>query len=301
MLLKPRPIRRIELVFHPERDSDYQHFAEAGNHPFNVSASSLSRRNAWWLADAALLAYWDEAHARSRFGDAGLEAAAFNEAGVDGYVATGDGFAIVTFRGTEPDQSSDIFDDARFALVPWDTSGASVHLGFLGALDRVWPRLAPQLEALAPARRIWFTGHSLGAALATLAAARFDRTAGVCTFGSPRVGNRAFASTFSARFGARAWRYVADSDVVTQVPPPAPLPYKHVDALRQIDAAGMVSLERPALSQVLKALFGDAQHLRQVLTLLRTGSTTAPPKFLLDHMPAGYAVDIWNDYARHGD
>jgi len=37
---------------------------------------------------------------------------------VDDYVVVGDGFAIVTFRGTEPDQSSDIFDDARFALAP---------------------------------------------------------------------------------------------------------------------------------------------------------------------------------------
>lgn len=53
MALKPRPIRRIALVFHPERDSDYRHFAEAKSHPFDTSALSLSRRNAWWLADAA--------------------------------------------------------------------------------------------------------------------------------------------------------------------------------------------------------------------------------------------------------
>ena len=301
MVLKPRPVRRIELVFHPERDPDYRHFADSEHHPFDTAGSSLGRRNAWWLADAALLAYWDEAHARARFADAGLEATAFNQDGVDGYVAAGNGFAIVSFRGTEPDQSSDIVDDARFALVPWDDTGASVHAGFLDALNRVWPRLAPQLEALAPGRRIWFTGHSLGAALATLAAARFAQATGVCTFGSPRVGNRAFASAFAARFGGSARRYVADTDVVTHVPPPAPLPYKHVDELRQIDAAGAVSAVRPALSHFFNALFGDPQHLRQVMSLLRTGSMTAAPKFLLDHMPAGYAVDIWNDYAQHGD
>jgi triacylglycerol lipase len=301
MALKARPIRRIELVFHPERDPDYRHFAEAERHPFDTAAVTLGRRNAWWLADAALLAYWDEAHARPRFAGAGLEAAAFNQDGVDGYLASGTGFAIVSFRGTEPDQSSDIFDDARFALVPWDDTGASVHAGFLDALNRVWPLLAPQLEALAPGRRIWFTGHSLGAALATLAAARFAHSAGVCTLGSPRVGNRAFASAFAARFGGRARRYVADTDVVTHVPPPAPLPYKHVDELQQIDPAGAVSPERPALSHFFNALFGDPQHLRQVMSLLRTGSMTAAPKFLLDHMPAGYTVDIWNDYAQHGD
>jgi len=301
MALKPRPIRRIELVFSPERDTDYRHFADAKRHPFDTAASSLGRRNAWWLADAALLAYWDEAHARPRFADAGLEATEFRHEGVDGYVAKGDGFAIVSFRGTEPDQSSDLFDDARFALVRWDDTGASVHAGFFDALGRVWPLLAPQLEALAPSHRIWFTGHSLGAAIATLAAMRFGQTAGVCTVGSPRVGNRTFASAFAARFGARARRYVADTDVVTHVPPPAPLPYTHVDELRQIDPDGAVSQVRPALSHFFNALFGDAQHLRQVVTLLRTGSITAAPKFLLDHMPAGYAVDIWNDYAQHGD
>lgn len=301
MTLKPRPIRRIELVFHPERDSAYRHFADADRHPFDTSASTLGRRNAWWLADAALLAYWDEAHAGPRFAQGGLAATAFNQEGVDGYVAAGNGFAIVTFRGTEPDQSSDIFDDARFALAPWDGTGASVHLGFLDALNRVWPLLSPRLETLAATHRIWFTGHSLGAALATLAAMRFAQTAGVCTLGSPRVGNRAFAAAFAARFGGRARRYVADTDVVTHVPPPAPLPYKHVDELRQIDPEGTITLERPALTHFFNALFGDAQHLRQVVTLLRTGSITAAPKFLLDHMPAGYAVDIWNDYAQHGD
>lgn len=301
MPLKPRPVRRIELVFHPERDTDYRHFDDARSHPFDTSAAGLGRRNAWWLADAALLAYWDEAHALPRFAAAGLEATAFNEQGVDGYVARGDGFAIVAFRGTEPDQSSDIFDDARFVLVPWDDTGASVHAGFLDALNRVWPSLAPRLDALAATHRIWFTGHSLGAALATLAAARFAHAAGVCTIGSPRVGNRAFASAFSARFGGRARRYVGDTDVVTHVPPPAPLPYKHVDELRQIDPDGRIGLERPALGHFFNALVGDAQHLRQVVTLLRTGSMTAAPKFLLDHMPAAYAVDIWNDYAQFGD
>ncbi len=38
-------------------------------------------------------------------------------------------------------------------------------------------------------RRVWFTGHSLGGALATLAAGRYERAPEVYTFGAPRVGD----------------------------------------------------------------------------------------------------------------
>ena len=44
---------------------------------------------------------------------------------------------------------------------------------------------------------------------------RLPATAGVCTMGSPRVGDREFAAAFDVRFGARAARYVNDADIVT--------------------------------------------------------------------------------------
>src|SRR6185436_15370710 len=130
----------------------------------------------------------------------------------------------------------DSLDDAGIVLVH-GTHGL-VHAGFRNALERVWTPLVEKLTPLAGSRSVWFSGHSLGAALATLAADRFPATAGVCTLGSPRVGDRAFAAAFDARFGARALRYVNDSDVVTHVPPPLPLPYAHVGELRQITPEG---------------------------------------------------------------
>ena len=116
-------------------------------------------------------------------------------------------------------------------LAPW-THGA-VHLGFKQAIDRVWPRLMAIIEPLAASRTVWFGGHSLGGALATLAADRFGDTAGSCTIGSPRVGDRLFAAGFDARFADRVLRYVNDADIVTHVPTPLPLPYAHAGALRQ--------------------------------------------------------------------
>jgi hypothetical protein len=207
----------------------------------------------------------------------------------------------VAFRGTEPDQPSDVFDDAKFPLVGWDGSGALVHQGFRDAVARVWALVEPQITVLSPTHSVWFTGHSLGAALATLAASRFVNTAGVCTFGSPRVGDHEFATAFSTRFGARALRYVADTDVVTHVPPPLPLPYKHVDQLRQIDRRGAIGTDRPQFAHFFNDLIDNAQHLRQTLEAMHAGQITAAPKFLLDHMPAGYAVDVWNDYDANGN
>jgi pimeloyl-ACP methyl ester carboxylesterase len=162
--------------------------------------------------------------------------------------------------------------------------------------------LSRRLDELRKSRTVWFSGHSLGAALATLAAARFPDTKGVVTLGSPRVGDGTFVAAFDRRFSGRSLRYVNDTDIVTHVPPPILIPflYDHVDSLRQIASDGDVSTRRPRLDHYFVELINDTGHVREVVEGLRKGVLTRPPKFLLDHMPRGYAVDIWNDYARRG-
>lgn len=67
------------------------------------------------------------------------------------------------------------------------------------------------------------TGHSLGAALATLAAydikSTFNRAplATVVSFGGPRVGNRSFRHNLEKK-GAKVLRIVNDDDLITKVP-----------------------------------------------------------------------------------
>src|SRR5262249_58747833 len=99
--------------------------------------------------------------------------------------------------------------------------------------------------------RVFFTGHSLGAALATLAAHRYPHTAGVYTFGSPRVGNHAFVASFNARMAQRSFRYVNDHDIVAQVPPELlALPfglYAHVDELPRLNEHGHIATRGPPL------------------------------------------------------
>jgi hypothetical protein len=286
-------------VFHPQQDSTYVHFDGAGDHAFDPTPGPIGRRNAWWLAEAALLTYWKEDDVKTRYAGAGFQAEAVFGGTTQCYLAWNSTAILVSFRGTEPGEPGDTLDDITFALTSWDHPGTHVHAGFKIAVNRVWPRLSERLAALGPSRSVWFAGHSLGAALATLAADRYAATAGVCTLGSPRVGDVIFANAHTARFGARSLRYVNDADIVTHVPPP--LPYKHAGTGRYIDPDGVVSSERPALQHFFRELVGNPGHIKEVVEGLHTGQLHEAPDFMLDHMPRAYTVSLWNDYARRGD
>jgi pimeloyl-ACP methyl ester carboxylesterase len=65
--------------------------------------------------------------------------------------------------------------------------GGRVHRGFKDALEEAWADIFPYMKKLADQGcTIWVAGHSLGAALTTLAADRFQEVGGLYTFGSPQ-------------------------------------------------------------------------------------------------------------------
>jgi triacylglycerol lipase len=136
--------------------------------------------------------------------------------GTDGFIAAReDGqVAVLAFRGTESNKPEDILTDAMTASVPWK-HGGEVHRGFERAYGLVRDRI---IEALKQAPgRLLITGHSLGAGIATLAAADLtDRHRALITFGSPRVGNEAFVNTLGDLV---VHRYVDCCDMVTRIPP----------------------------------------------------------------------------------
>jgi hypothetical protein len=135
---------------------------------------------------------------------------------------------VVAFRGTAG--LRDVVTDLMAWPKRW-APGGTVHAGFAGALGKVWPRIVPLLGR--HDGRMVYTGHSLGAALATLAASLIPPAA-LYTFGSPRVGNSAFAAAL-ANVDCR--RHTGCSDLVCQVPPPW-LGYVHVGAERYLDRNG---------------------------------------------------------------
>lgn len=126
--------------------------------------------------------------------------------------------------------------ELRLAQVLLGEGEARVHSGFAKALECVWPLLQLHIEHLQP-QQIWLTGHSLGAALATLAASRLRHHSGVTTyvFGSPRVGNEAFRRLLA---DAPLYRYVFCADIVCRVPPAFFLDYVHVGEPCYIDRRG---------------------------------------------------------------
>lgn len=291
---KPAPVYSLDLVFHPEQDNTYVHFENFAAHPFQPNPAGFPRVNVWWLADAALLTYWDEADAKAAFNGAGLQSKFLKVGSTDCYIAWQQDFVIVAFRGTEPDEWEDMLTNAKMKLVPWQAG--RVHRGFKEAIEEIWPRLETELNTLSTTgRTVWFCGHSLGAALATLAADRYPETRGVCTIGCPRVGDKAFAAAFNTNLANKTLRYVNHHDIVTHVPTPV-MGYNHVDVRRFIARNGTISGNPPALLHFFAELLGSPEHLLEIINGLKQGTLKTAPNFLLDHMPKAYAIWTWNDY-----
>lgn len=91
-------------------------------------------------------------------------------------------------------------------------------------MDSVWEELLETIKEFQDqGQSLWFTGHSLGAALANITVAKLiddlDKPVyGLYTFGQPRVGNRTFARNFNIEFKSRYFRFVNNNDVVTRIP-----------------------------------------------------------------------------------
>ena len=155
-----------------------------------------------------------------------------------------------------------------------------MHRGFKTALDEVWEKegLLDYLRIKGnPRRTVWFTGHSLGAALATLAAQRYGQVRGLYTYGSPRVGDLDFKRAFLVP----TYRFVNHDNIVTKVPPP--LLYQHIGGLKYIDGEGLLH-NNP-----------ESEKTREILSVLAACCDALIPSTIVDHVPTLYAMHIWNN------
>jgi hypothetical protein len=278
---------------------EHAYFEGHDIHPFQADAASFNLANAWWLAEASTLAYAHEAFAAEWFKKAGFDdVRLFDKGSTQCYVVSNREFAVVAFRGSEISRRAGAFDVRVFVahlmtnadvwLAEWP-NGGKVHRGFRNALDEVWDGLSTHLTALQRGgRKIWMTGHSLGAALATLAADRFGEIQGVYTFGSPRVGNRRFKENYRAR----TYRVVNGNDVVARVPPPGF--YAHVGDAKFIDHRGIIR-DKPAESArpVAPSEAERGEHASNGNDHT-SKATFFVPDAVTDHVPVLYAVMIWN-------
>ena len=139
-----------------------------------------------------------------------------NKDGAQCYVIWNDAHAIIIFRGTEPKEFSDIKADLN-AFQSKSKSKGDVHSGFQGEIDKVWNDLCFTLADISN-REMHITGHSLGAAMATICASRLVHKFKIhClyTFGSPRVGDKRFVRNLT---NLMHYRVVNNNDLVCKVP-----------------------------------------------------------------------------------
>lgn len=235
-------------------------------------------RKAYWLAEAALLAYSPKASVQAAVEQWGLELVHFFDKAqaCQGFLAVAKDkrIALLAFRGTEK-KLEDWQADAEFKLVASPTGVGQTHEGFTIELKDVHDELVTKLkEQLKPDTLLYLTGHSLGAALATLMAARLaaDKSCGVHsvhTFGSPRVGDRDFAKNYELALGHCTYRVVNAEDLVTRVPPRI-IPntdyhYDHVGRVVFFDSDGRMQLSAGFWDRFLNTVVNAVQDFRNEL------------------------------------
>ncbi len=222
---------------------------------FDPLARGYTRANAYWLWQFSDLAYHLPTEIRATAAELGVDDVTY----VDGqrtdtqaFVASSPELIVVAFRGTEPEKLIDWMTDLRADFVD------DVHGGFRTALDEVWPEIFAAVERAKGPRGslvdlaragstadagpgLWLTGHSLGGALAVLAAMRLAEDQqpvdGLYTYGQPRVGNRRCARALEALLGERYLRFVNNADIVPRVPLRS-MGYAHAGSLRYFDSRG---------------------------------------------------------------
>jgi len=187
-------------------------------------------------------------------------------------------FAVLVFRGTHNVQKW--FYNLQALPVEWE--GGRVHKGFKDALEVVWDEITVHLARLKIP--IFYTGHSLGAALATLAASRKPPHA-LYTFGSPRVGDSQFAKGFNA---IQAYRIVNHCDVVTTVPPIEVLDFCHVGELHYISYENQM-LVNPTEATIVMDRY---KRMLSVADLTDYQKWLEPIEMLADHNPVNYVAHL---------
>lgn len=214
-------------------------------------------KRALLMAELAMIAYNDEAEATRAFGLIGFHDVTFFERdGAQAYRIRNQHDCVVACRGTEPNEWNDIRADANAASVLAETVGR-VHRGFKREVDDLWPMLETSL--MGNEQPLWFCGHSLGGAMATICAGRCylshieSNPRELFTFGSPRVGNKRYVNYVKLRH----YRFVNNNDIVTRVPP-AFLGYRHDGMEVYLDHQGR-----------LKQLSGSSRRLDRMLGFLK--------------------------------
>jgi len=165
----------------------------------------------------------------------------YNREGAQAYRFANKEDMVIACRGTQPTEFNDIAADLKAIPVVAETV-SRVHQGFKAEVDELWPMVLEDITRKVNVdNKLWFCGHSLGAAMATIMASRcyYEETIRdpeeLYTYGSPRVGWKKYVN----KLGVKHHRWVNNNDIVTRVPLAVML-YKHDGEEHYMNAYGKV-------------------------------------------------------------
>ena len=144
----------------------------------------------------------------------------YNRDGAQAYRFQNKEDLVIACRGTQPTEFNDIKADLKAVPVVAETV-SRVHQGFKQEVDDLWPMIVEDITRKQNLdKKLWFCGHSLGAAMTTIMASRcfhdidLNDPIETYTYGSPRVG----WPTYVKSLGMTHHRWVNNNDIVTSVP-----------------------------------------------------------------------------------
>jgi hypothetical protein len=286
----------------------FPYFAHADDLPFEPEAMAHSDVNAWWLADASFLVYGDPEFVVNSLQNSPLPDQGYRLEWLGtpddnrGMVLANDAAIVIVIRGTRL-RVHKLLDAAEVVLLNQDDlwidgqflpkvcrAGGKVHAGFLKAFTEISDRLDAVARSRRPDQQLWLAGHSLGGALATLAAAHLEPGAvqGLYTYGCPRVGDAAFAASLQVPSHDR---FVHRDDWVATVPPEL-LGYVHAGSLQTVTDGSRRSFRDDVAAGTRE--LAAALRAMALESSLRSGSLPFKVSGLADHMPVYYATLLWN-------
>lgn len=182
--------------------------------------------------------------------------------GTEGLCATRGGSAFICFRGTK--QLRDLVVDFLF----WPCYRPLRHFGFGRSWRSVEDQVAEWLDGQR-GRTVHFSGHSLGGAIATVAAYELSDDVNVgslTTFGGPRVFFFTGLSRPRDRLSGISQRFVNSSDIVPRALP-ALLGYRHLGRQRSAadpDAPSVVDKMLQVMNGLSNTALPHEPHSKQL-------------------------------------
>lgn len=257
--------------------------------PFDPFKKGFDADTAVAMSRAASLAYFDSPVVQQKMRESGYDSCVcVNRKDAQAFVAADKDRVVVSIRGTEPTNAHDVLTDAGILRTEVPFIPGLIHSGFADHLNCVIPEVLAEVKRLLAEksdRKVYVTGHSLGAAVATLCAAELHKEnvpiQAVYPVASPRVGNWLFTSSYDRILGERTFRLINHRDIVTRVP--LPLRFSHVanDNACYFHGNGEVS-SGLHLWDITK------DRLRDLVFQSRLGDLHI--EALDDHYPAGYIL-----------